>query len=193
VSDVPGIFPRVAVVVHAFLAILRGTHVARQTAMTTTHAIWNTSPRRHVTAFATCAAITALTILLWGPAAPAVRADALQAPATGGRDLGATLFATHCAACHGKDARGGGIITSALRHTPPDLTRYTARNGGVFPRDRVYRIIDGRDVATHGDRDMPIWGDAFSKSRKGLSEAEVKERIEAIVRYLEAIQERAAE
>ena len=106
---------------------------------------------------------------------------------------GQEMYTNYCAVCHGKDARGGGIITSALRHTPPDLTRYTARNGGVFPRDRVYRIIDGRDVATHGDRDMPIWGDAFSKSRKGLSEAEVKERIEAIVRYLEAIQERAAE
>jgi len=75
-------------------------------------------------------------------ASPAVRAAELQAPTTADRELGATLFTTHCAACHGKDARGSGIITSALRHTPPDLTRYTARNGGVFPRERVYRIIE---------------------------------------------------
>ena len=162
--------------------------------MTTQPSFRATSRARRVFAVAACAAGAAtLTAMLGLSASPAVRAAELQAPTTADRELGATLFTTHCAACHGKDARGSGIITSALRHTPPDLTRYTARNGGVFPRERVYRIIDGRDVATHGDRDMPIWGDAFSKSRKGLSEAEVRQRIEAIVRYLEAIQERAAE
>jgi mono/diheme cytochrome c family protein len=117
----------------------------------------------------------------------------LQEPSSGTSSLGAQLFRTHCAACHGTDARGTGTATSALRRQPPDLTEYTARNGGVFPRERVYQIIDGRYVPAHGDRDMPIWGDAFSRSREGLSDAAVKARIDAIVTYLEAIQRRSAE
>lgn len=118
--------------------------------------------------------------------------DTLQETSTGPNDPGARLFMIHCASCHGRDGRGAGPVTSALRHEPPDLTRYTARNGGVFPRERVLRIVDGRDIPAHGDRDMPIWGDAFSR-REGLSESAARARVEAIVRYLQAIQERAAE
>jgi hypothetical protein len=34
---------------------------------------------------------------------------------------------------------------------------------GVFPFDRVYQIIDGRqEVKAHGPRKMPVWGRAFS-------------------------------
>jgi ethanolamine utilization microcompartment shell protein EutL len=74
---------------------------------------------------------------------------------------------------------------------PPDLTQFTRRNGGMFPSERVYRIIDGRDVSSHGDREMPVWGDVF-KTLGGSSAATVKARIDAIVRYLEGIQERPA-
>ena len=118
--------------------------------------------------------------------------DTLQEATTAADDPGARLFMTHCASCHGREGRGAGPVTSALRHEPPDLTRYTARNGGVFPRERVYRIIDGRDIPAHGDRSMPVWGDAFSR-RDGLSDAATKARVDAIVRYLQAIQERGAE
>jgi hypothetical protein len=72
------------------------------------------------------------------------------------------------------------------------LTKYTAKNGGVFPTERVYRIIDGRDVSSHGNREMPVWGDAFRGSRDGLTDEAVKARIQAIVKYLQGIQERAA-
>jgi mono/diheme cytochrome c family protein len=99
------------------------------------------------------------------------------------------LFRTHCSSCHGSTAIGNGPLADQLRNAPPDLTKFTARNGGVFPRERVYRIVDGREVPSHGDRDMPVWGDVF---KTGGSAAEVKARIEAIVRYLEAIQQRAA-
>jgi mono/diheme cytochrome c family protein len=117
--------------------------------------------------------------------------ETLQVPSTAVGDQGSQLFRTYCASCHGTDARGTGPLTDRMRHQPPDLTRFAARNGGVFPSERVRRIIDGRDVASHGDRDMPVWGDAFKRTRDGRSEAEVKLRIEAIVKYLEAIQERA--
>jgi mono/diheme cytochrome c family protein len=119
--------------------------------------------------------------------------ERLQQPGATTGSIGAALFATHCATCHGREGRGGGIMTGELRHTPPDLTRVARRNGGVFPRARVLRIIDGRDVTAHGDRDMPVWGDAFSRTRQGLTEAEIKARLDSIVQYLEAIQERAAE
>jgi len=80
-----------------------------------------------------------------------------------------------------------------LRVAPTDLSAISTRHEGVFPTELVQRIVDGRQALTLHGSAMPIWGDAFSKSRKGLSEAEVRQRIEAIVRYLEAIQERAAE
>jgi mono/diheme cytochrome c family protein len=106
--------------------------------------------------------------------------------------LGARLFMTHCASCHGRDARGNGIVTGALRHPPPDLTRFTERNGGVFPRERVYQIIDGRGVGAHGDRDMPIWGTAFRQTAGDSSPEAVAARVRAIADYLEAIQRRGA-
>jgi mono/diheme cytochrome c family protein len=118
--------------------------------------------------------------------------ESLQAPSTAANDPGSQLFRTYCATCHGSTGRGNGPIADLLRRTPPDLTRFTARNGGVFPSERVYRIIDGRDVASHGDRDMPVWGDAFKRGRGDSSDESVKARIDAIVRYLAGIQERAA-
>jgi hypothetical protein len=75
---------------------------------------------------------------------------------------------------------------------PPDLTQFTRRNGGMFPSERVYRIIDGRDVSSHGDREMPVWGDVFKTVPGGSSAAAIKARIDAIVRYLAGIQERGA-
>ena len=80
-----------------------------------------------------------------------------------------------------------------MRHMPPDLTAFAARNGGVFPSERVYRIIEGRDVSSHGNREMPVWGDAFTRTNGSQGGLSVKERIDAIVRYLEGIQRRATE
>ena len=105
-------------------------------------------------------------------------------------DPGAQAFRTYCATCHGLNARGSGPVAGQLRKTPPDLTKYTARNGGVFPSERLRQIINGHGVAAHGDRDMPVWGDAFRSGRDGLTPEAVKTRIDAIVRYLGAIQER---
>jgi mono/diheme cytochrome c family protein len=119
--------------------------------------------------------------------------ETLQEPTSASNDLGARLFRAHCATCHGTTARGDGPVASQLRRTPPDLTQYTARNGGVFPSEQVKRIIDGRDVGSHGTTEMPIWGDAFRRSRDGLTEASAEGRIEAITRYLRTIQQRSAE
>jgi mono/diheme cytochrome c family protein len=106
-------------------------------------------------------------------------------------DAGKILFRAHCASCHGVDARGAGPVAGELRRIPPSLTSYAARNGGVFPSERLRAIIDGRDVASHGTREMPVWGDVFVRTRDGLTREAVTMRIDAIVRYLETIQERA--
>jgi mono/diheme cytochrome c family protein len=116
--------------------------------------------------------------------------ESIQVPSTGPDDTGARLFRTYCASCHGSAGRGDGPMALQLRRMPPDLTQYTRRNGGVFPSEQVYRIVDGRGVVSHGDREMPVWGDAFRLAFGGPGPDVIKARIEAIVRYLEGIQER---
>jgi mono/diheme cytochrome c family protein len=106
---------------------------------------------------------------------------------------GAVLFRQHCASCHGSGGRGDGPMAAALRKAPSDLTQFAKRNGDVFPGERVRRIIDGRDVSSHGDRTMPVWGDAFRRASAEASDETVGARIAALVRYLQSIQERAAE
>ena len=107
-----------------------------------------------------------------------------QRPTT---DEDAALFRTYCASCHGTHGRGDGPVAGELRKLPPDLTAFAKRNGGIFPTDRVRQIVDGRGPSAHGDRDMPVWGDAF-RVRNGLNPEAVEARINAIVRYLEKIQ-----
>jgi len=140
---------------------------------------------------------------VWGPTFRAFEADArvreriknlvayletIQQRTSAPDSQGAQLFRAHCASCHGPTGTGG--VAGGARQSPPDLTSFTARNGGVFPSERVARIIDGRDVPSHGDRQMPVWGNAFRTSREGLSADEVRSRIAAIVAFLEAIQRR---
>jgi hypothetical protein len=84
-------------------------------------------------------------------------------------------------------------MAGELKKIPPDLTKYTERNGGVFPSERLRQIIDGRGIAAHGNREMPVWGDGFRSAKDGLTPEAAQARIDAVVRYLSAIQQRAAE
>jgi mono/diheme cytochrome c family protein len=103
---------------------------------------------------------------------------------------GAQLFRTHCASCHGENAAGGGPISAQLRKAVPDLTTFSARNGGMFPAERVRQMIEGRGPAAHGDRSMPVWGDVF---RQQNSDADAATRIDSIVTFLRSIQRRLTE
>jgi mono/diheme cytochrome c family protein len=95
------------------------------------------------------------------------------------------MFQTYCAVCHGKDGKGGGPAASALTKAPADLTRIAARNGGTFPEVRVKRYIEGADeVAAHGTRDMPMWGDLF----KSLSRDTALIRVQGLSDYLKSLQ-----
>ena len=106
---------------------------------------------------------------------------------------GAELFKTFCASCHGAEATGNGPMARVLRHAPPDLTLMAKKNGGTFPTARLNRIIAGWDIESHGDREMPVWGDPFRLPHDGRSQDGAEARIAAIVRYLESIQRRDAQ
>lgn len=106
---------------------------------------------------------------------------------------GAEIFRTYCATCHGTSARGDGPLASSMTKKPANLTEIAKRNGGSFPGDLVFRTIDGRNpVRGHGGPDMPVWGDAFARSREAGDQDRVKNVIQSLVDYLESIQLRPA-
>lgn len=120
-------------------------------------------------------------------------------------DLGQLEYQSNCAACHGVTGKGDGPVSREMKVQPANLTLLAKNNNGVFPFNGVYRLIDGRDVpASHGTREMPIWGYRFTPSKhydlKFLDdyiyapplspEAAVHMRILAVIDYLNRIQEK---
>jgi mono/diheme cytochrome c family protein len=71
-------------------------------------------------------------------------------------------YRANCAVCHGERGKGDGPYREYIGKVP-DLTVLSKNNKGVFPINRVYDIIDGREqIKAHGTRDMPIWGRQYS-------------------------------
>lgn len=101
---------------------------------------------------------------------------------------GPALYQAYCASCHGKDAKGGGLMAKSLKVPPADLTRISARNAGKFPLMRIERIISGEEQtgAGHGTREMPVWGSVFSQVARDQDLGRV--RIDNLARYLRDIQ-----
>lgn len=130
--------------------------------------------------------------LLFGMPASSSSQGVTDAPSSERPIDGRVLYVTHCASCHGTSGRGDGPVADSLRRTPADLTQYAGRNRDVFPFAPLERIIDGRDVRAHGTVEMPVWGDVFLRTPNG-SAAAVRDRIDALVRYLESIQIRRGE
>lgn len=124
--------------------------------------------------------------------APVSAAAQSPAPSTLKQTVaGAELFRTYCAVCHGTGARGDGPLAPSMTRKPADLTEIAKRNDGLFPSELVFRTIDGKKpVRGHGGPDMPVWGDAFARSRDGGSEEQVQQMIRSLVDYLESIQAR---
>ncbi len=120
----------------------------------------------------------AVVLLLW-------RAEAwAQTAPTGKGD-----YRNYCASCHGTDATGD----KEADIPGPDLTHLSKKNGGRFPFQEVYEVIDGRKKSAAHERllDMPLWGVYFQPQgvSKGASEAKVKSRITDLVRYIQSLQE----
>ena len=83
-------------------------------------------------------------------------------------------------------------MAPALRSVPADLMEIAVKNGDVFPSERIRQVIDGREVESHGDPEMPVWGDVFKTPCDGFSEISVTARVRALVAYIESIQRRLA-
>ena len=119
------------------------------------------------------------------------RDPSIPAPDPALVEVGAELFATYCASCHGVDARGDGPAASALRTPPADLTRIAANSGGVFPESSAARLIDGRfDLPAHGSREMPIWGARLADQIPDMATGDevARGRIASLVEYLKSLQ-----
>jgi mono/diheme cytochrome c family protein len=100
---------------------------------------------------------------------------------------GPDLFRAYCVSCHGVNGKGGGPAAQALKVKPPDLTLLTKNNRGQFPSNRVRSTIMGEEVsASHGSREMPIWGPIFHQIESDVDRGNV--RLENLVKYLESIQ-----
>jgi mono/diheme cytochrome c family protein len=76
---------------------------------------------------------------------------------------GPDLFRAHCASCHGRDGKGSGPVAAAWKTKPADVTALAKNNDGKFSALRVRKFISGDDpsLASHGTREMPIWGPSF--------------------------------
>ena len=111
---------------------------------------------------------------------------------------GAGEFHAWCSRCHGSMGRGNGPFATNLKKKPLDLTELSARNDGKFPVELVRRLVDGRGMPrAHGTPEMPVWGVWFAeqmtsgdlqKKNDPEMQVRVKERIDRIVSYLQAIQ-----
>lgn len=103
-------------------------------------------------------------------------------------DVGRAEYMSSCASCHGADARGGGPVATELKTPPADLTFLARKNGGVFPYDYVYQIIDGRGapILSHGTREMPVWGYRFGPPQA----FRYKARMLSVIDYLKTLQQR---
>jgi mono/diheme cytochrome c family protein len=103
-------------------------------------------------------------------------------PPTSGPDM----FRNYCAPCHGNDGKGNGPAAATLRKPPSDLTALTKKNNGRFPEAEVANTIKGDGVASHGSRDMPMWGDLFRSVSSGDMGVEL--RVKNLEDYIRTIQ-----
>ena len=106
-------------------------------------------------------------------------------------EQGKQLYMQYCASCNGKDGRGNGSVSPYLKIAVPDLTVLKKNNKGIYPLDDVMATIDGRRVVrSHGDRDMPVWGEIFRKETERGKYSELTSLLKAkvIAEYVATLQ-----
>ena len=141
-------------------------------------------------------AVAGIIALFSGAFSGIIRAQSKQADKQSSADSvklidsiqGPNLYRAYCAVCHGPNAKGDGPMMMFLKTAPSDLTRISARNGGMFPLAKVRRVISGEESLPggHGTRQMPIWGPIFSQVAWDQDLGRV--RIDNLARYLESLQ-----
>ncbi len=113
-------------------------------------------------------------------------------------DIGKLEYVRSCGVCHGISGKGDGPLAASLKKSPADLTQIQKHNSGVFPFDRLYQVIDGREaLEAHGPRDMPVWGNEYTDQAAGLTgglatpkeyESFTRGRIIALIGYIYSLQ-----
>jgi mono/diheme cytochrome c family protein len=128
-----------------------------------------------------------LALLMWFACS---RGPQQAPPPAGGIASGPEMYAAYCASCHGATGKGDGPAASALKVPPPDLTVLAKRNGGRYPDGQIYQIIEwGGAIASHGSREMPVWGVAFRPLTRE-NQKQVSERIHVLTDYIGTLQQK---
>ena len=129
---------------------------------------------------------------------------ALAAPAlthAAEKSVGQREYESKCIMCHGVTGKGDGWFSEYLKRRTPSLTQLQRNNGGVFPFDRVYQVIDGRkEVQVHGPREMPIWGGVYRVESDKVYDTNlgqyfaddgmIRARILALIEHISRLQEK---
>ena len=98
------------------------------------------------------------------------------------------MFIAYCASCHGTDAKGNGPAAEALKVRPFDLTILAKSNNGKYPSMKVTSTLRGdANLASHGNKEMPVWGPIFYRMSQG-HESEVVQRIANLNHYVKSLQ-----
>jgi len=101
---------------------------------------------------------------------------------------GETTFVRYCASCHGKTGKGDGPAAFAMKTPPPDLRTLTKRNEGRFPTGYISALLKfGRNFASHGSTDMPVWGTRF-RSLDPVKDPTGQQHIDDVVAYIRSLQ-----
>jgi len=97
-------------------------------------------------------------------------------------------FDAYCAVCHGMTGKGDGPAAPAMKTPVADLTAIARKNNGKFNAVKTAEMIKGadREMASHGSKDMPIWGSVFRSFSADPNIAAL--RVSNLVTYLESIQ-----
>jgi mono/diheme cytochrome c family protein len=105
-------------------------------------------------------------------------------------DRGRAEYMKYCAACHGVNGDGLGMVAPVLKTAPADLTRLGERYGLPLPRPKLVAFIDGRKpLISHGSREMPVWGKRlWADPASGTPEMQRRGTILVILDYIESIQ-----
>ena len=80
------------------------------------------------------------------------------AAADGDARNGQRLFALHCAACHGLEARGDGPLADSMKTAPPDLTVLSGGHQGSLPMRAIAARIANRSGGNSQHAEMPVYG-----------------------------------
>jgi mono/diheme cytochrome c family protein len=109
---------------------------------------------------------------------------------------GQALYQGFCQSCHGDQGKGDGPLAGDLARKPADLTRISARNGGVFPTVKVMSVIDGYTRKNDHGSIMPEMGAVLADGPMVLVETgdgietPVPAQLYALSEYLRGIQTR---